>query len=144
MKKPSITLIFGCIGTVFPLFLSSCTIIPPLKPGAENVMVTDGSHLPQCKELGHLSVQDTNGTSIAYTSHEHIQKLQTNELINKTYDLGGNVLVITKHDTTYTADEKIVDTHRMEGDAYLCPEKNLVKAMLPKPSSDVTAIENNS
>lgn len=125
----------GCLGI---FLLSACfPTSSTLKPGAEKVMIADGSHLPQCKELGHVKTFDTNGTTVAYTSHENIQEIQTNHLINKTFELGGNVLVITKHVTTYdTSKHKTVNRHEMQGDAYYCSETKLMKPMEHKAISD--------
>ncbi len=137
IKPIALAITSGCIA----LFLSSCSTVTPLEPGAANVMIADGSgaHLPKCKDLGHVSAFDTNGTTNAYTSHEQLQEDQTNRLRNQTYNLGGNVLVVTKHATTYTSTKKgaSVDTHEMEGDAYFCHAKILQKPLPPKAISDV-------
>lgn len=138
MKQQSIKLIFGCLS----LFLVSC-VHTHLEPGAENVIIADGSHLPDCKALGHIYTFDTNGSTVAYTSHQNLQTNQMNILKNKTFNLGGNVLVITKHQTTYISKSKnaLVDTHRIEGDAYFCPQRLLTKPMDPKAISDVKGTE---
>ena len=135
MKKQSLTLILGCVG----LLLSSCAVTK-LEAGAENVVVTDKTHMPSsCKALGNIFVNDTNGTSVTYTSHERLQKYQTGILKNKTFDLGGNVLVITSHETTYTEDHD-VDTHILRGSAYSCTETTLQK-IVPVAPSDIIHID---
>lgn len=135
MKHSTLCVILGSLGAV----LSGCSPVTPLTPEAENVMIADGSHLPQCRDLGHITTYDTNGSSVAYTSHELLQENQTNQLKNKTAHLGGNVLVITKHSTTYVSSKEgaLVDTHSMEGDAYFCPNKKLEKPMPEKAASDI-------
>lgn len=135
MKKQSLTLIFSCAG----LLLSSCAITP-LKPGAEKVVVTDGAHIPSsCENLGRISTFDTNGSSVTFTSHERLQAYQSGILKNKTVDLGGNVLVILDHETTYTEDHD-VDTHLLEGNAYACSAATLQK-IVPETTSDIIHID---
>lgn len=119
-------------------------MVEPLEPGADSVMVADGSHLPQCKVLGHLVASDTNGDSMAYTSHAILEENELNILKNQTFRLGGNVLVVTKHVATYydtRTKNASVDEHRTEGDAYYCSAKQLLKPMHPKALSDQTAQE---
>ncbi len=136
MKKQSF-LMFACIG----LLLSSCAVTK-LEPGAEKVVVTDSAHLPSgCKKLGQVSAFDTNGTTVTYTSHERLQQYQTTILRNKTFDLGGNVLVITNHQTTYTnKHDNTIDTHLMEGNAYYC-SSGLLNEVTPEAHSDIKSAE---
>lgn len=104
------------------LSLSSCAVTS-LKPGAEKVVLLNNSDLSQCKKISHIYTSDTNGSTITYTSHERLEKSQVNVLKNQTAKLGGNALIITKHEATYISNGKDtqVNTHRMEGDAYSCP-----------------------
>lgn len=141
MKKQSLFLLSGCIG----LMLSSCATTP-LKPGAENIIVTDASNTPtSCKKLGQVSAFDTNGSSVTFTSHERMQEYQLNMLKNKTLDLGGNVLVITAHETTYTdkhdAEPDALDTHLMQGNAYACSATALASIVPSNAQSDLTPKE---
>ena len=118
-------------------------MVEPLDKGAENVMIADGSHLPQCKILGHIAASDINGDSMAYTSHKVIEENEVNLLKNQTFHLGGNVLVITRHEVTYDKHDKssTVDAHRTEGDVYYCSEKDLLHPMSRKALSDQTTEE---
>jgi hypothetical protein len=138
MKKQSLFLLSGCFG----LMLSSCATTP-LKPGAENVIVTDSTHMPtSCKKLGQVSAFDTNGSSVAFTSHERMQEYQLNSLKNKTVDLGGNVIVITAHETTYSdkhdKEPDALDTHLMQGNAYACSASELTLIAPSVNHSDLT------
>lgn len=129
MKKHFLTLAFGTIG----FFLASCTVLTPLKPGAENVVITETADLPKCKALGPVVLTDVNGTSVGYTSHQHLEEEAANVVRNKTIQLGGNVVVITKHETTRTYDNQ-VNTHHVEGEAYSCPLDSMPKSMKPTPA----------
>ncbi len=122
MKRYFNLLALGAVG----LSLSSCSEITPLKTGAENVVITSTSNLPHCKALGAVHVNDVNGNTIEYTSHKNLDQEAANVLRNDTHKLGGNVVVITEHDTTYTRENQ-VDSHEVDGEAYLCPEGNLPK-----------------
>ena len=136
MKTQSLTLIFGCVS----LLLSSCAETK-LEPGAENIVVTGSAHTPTgCKALGKVSTFDTNGSSVTYTSHERMQTYQGGILKNKTLDMGGNVLVITDHETTYTEDHD-VDTHLLEGEVYACSAAELAK-VVPLSASDIKKAAN--
>lgn len=108
--------------------LASCTVTP-LETGAQNVMLAQAASEPQCEKLGSVLTMDTNGSTVAYTSHKKLQTSQENVLKNKAFDMGGNVLVITKHETTYANTKKgmRVNTHRMAGDVYLCKSLSLEK-----------------
>lgn len=123
--------------------LSSCSTVEPLQTEAHNVVVADGKNLAQCKQLGHVEAVDTNGVSVAYSSHADLQKSQINILKNRTVQLGGNVLVVTEHNTSYVHGDTNapVDVHRMEGDAYSCPSKQLAHLASPTQVSDLTAEE---
>lgn len=142
MKKQSLPFLFCCVG----LALSSCAVTH-LKPGAENVFVTDGAHAPtDCKELGQVIAYDTNGSSVTYTSHERLQKYQLDTLRNKTVGLGGNVLSITNDQTTYAdshdKEPDLVDTHLMQGNVYRCSAAALKHIVTTdKPDSDLTPRE---
>lgn len=128
------------------LMLSSCSTVEPLASNAQNVVVSNGKNLAQCKKVGHVAAVDINGVSVAYTSHADLQKSQMNILKNKTAQLGGNVLVITEHDTTYVnADQNApVDVHAMEGDAYSCLSKPLEHSVTPNQASDLTVEESKA
>lgn len=122
MKQHHYLLALGAIG----ISLSSCTEITPLKAGAEDVVITSTTNLPQCKALGAVHVNDVNGNTIEYTSHKNLDKEAANVLRNKAFKLGGNVVVITAHETTYTRQHQ-VDSHEVDGEAYSCPKDNLPK-----------------
>jgi hypothetical protein len=137
MKKQSLKLIFSCVGGL--LLVSGCAVTK-LEPGAEKVVITDSAHAPSsCKNLGRISTFDTNGSSVTFTSHERLQKYQTGILKNKTVNLGGNVLVILDHETTYTEDHD-VDTHLLEGNAYACSAATLQK-IVPETTSDIIHVD---
>lgn len=140
MKKQSL-LLLSCVG----LLVSSCATTP-LKPGAEKVVVTDAAHAPtSCKSLGLVSAFDTNGSSVTFTSHERMQEYQLNTLKNKTFDMGGNVIAITAHETTYSdkhdPEPDALDTHLMQGNAYACSAAGLAQVVPTDARSDLTSKE---
>ncbi len=139
MKKQSLFLAFSLMGLV----VSSCAVAP-LKPGAQNVVVTETAPTT-CQNLGHISAFDTNGSSVSFTSHRRMQEYQLNILKNKTVELGGNVLAITAHETTYAdkhdKEPDMLDTHLMQGYAYSCSPGQLQSISPSDAKSDLTAKE---
>lgn len=122
MKQHFFILALSAIG----LSISSCSEITPLKTGAENVVITNTANLPQCKSLGPVHVNDVNGNTIEYTSHKNLDQEAANTLRNDALKRGGNVVVITEHNTTYSRENQ-VDTHDVDGEVYLCPKNDLPK-----------------
>lgn len=122
MKQHFYILALGAIG----LSLFSCSEITPLKTGAKDVVITSTSSLPHCKALGNVKVNDVNGNTIDYTSHKNLDQEAANSLRNDALKLGGNVVVITGHDTTYSSENQ-VDSHEVDGKVYSCPTNELPK-----------------
>jgi hypothetical protein len=118
--------------------VTGCASIP-LDPGAESVKVISGSVPKSCKVLGAVNSQDTNGATVSVTSHENLMQMQLNSIRNQANKLGANLVLLTKHQTTYgynsvdygpTNNEHTsnnVNTHEMNGQAYRCNSKSMNK-----------------
>ncbi len=132
-----------CCGTA--LLVASCASVTPLKPAATRVVTTTASPPASCHFLKTLAVEASKGVDFAYRSHQTIQADQLNQLKNSTANLGGNLFVLTDHQTTYqnmqlknvdiiTERDTVVAItpatsvylHAMRGDAYLCDAAALV------------------
>jgi hypothetical protein len=118
--------------------VTGCASVP-LDPGAENVKVVNGSVPKSCKVLGAVNSQDINGATVSVTSHENLMQMQLNSIRNQANKLGANLVLLTKHQTTYgynsvdygpTNNEhnsNNVNTHEMNGQAYQCNAITLSK-----------------
>lgn len=112
------------------LFLTSCTT-STLLPGAENVRVTSEPVSKNCRDIGMVTAEDTNGVTQSYTSHAHLIEDETNNLKDQAFAVGGNTVQITEHDATYLHNQSekpqyrspnaSVNEHRLRGEAYFCP-----------------------
>lgn len=126
----------------FTLFVTSCTSVTPLHTAGEKVLTTTVTPPATCHLLKTVTLKANNGVDMPYRSHEEIQTDQSNQLKNTTANLGGNVLVIRDHETSYASvaltqnkvktakgdsktENALVDSHEMTGDAYLCDSKAL-------------------
>lgn len=112
------------------LLLTSCTT-STLLPGAENVRVTFDPVPKNCRDIGRVTAEDTNGVMQSYTAHEHLIEDETNDLKDQAFAIGGNTVQITEHDATYIhnhsqkppyhSSNASVDEHHLTGEAYFCP-----------------------
>lgn len=119
------------ISTIFlALLLAGCAVAPPMLPGAEKVRVTSEPVPKNCRNIGRVTADDTNGVTQSYTSHEHLIEDETNNLKDQAFAIGANTVQITQHETTYTQNysekPKVilptqVDQHQLSGEAYFCP-----------------------
>ena len=115
-------IVYGALPVIL-LALVSCSNNAALLPEAQQVTVAQSrAAIKHCKNLGKIMASDVNGVSQAYQSHEHLYQDEVNMLKNKTAELGGNTLLITKDKATYTGNPQThsVDTHSLEGMAYEC------------------------
>lgn len=118
---------------------TACSFKTLPKPGSNAVKVA--AFPPKtCHFIGEINVMDVNGATIPYSSHEEIQDDQLVRLKNDAVRKGANVIVITRHQTTYqnvkitytqgvltqkgsdstVPENDIVNTHKMSADAYYC------------------------
>ncbi len=100
-----------------------CSKNVPLLPEAQQIMVAkSNANIKRCTDLGKVVAYDVNGVSQSYQSHEHLYQDELNTLKNNTAKLGGDTLVITKDEATYTGNPKthLVNNHTLEGNAYRC------------------------
>lgn len=111
------------------LLLTSCTVAPML-PGAEKVLVTSAPIPKNCRDIGRVTADDTNGVTQSYTSHEHLMEDESNNLKDQAFAIGANTVQITQHETTYIQNSskkpkvtlpQSVNQHQLTGEAYFCP-----------------------
>lgn len=119
MKKQISLLIMLSSATL----MAGCSSITPLQPGAEKIVLTSNTSPSRCHYVGQVSAEDTNGVTQMYTTHQYLQTDEINAMKNQALKLGANVIVLTKHQTTYMNNrpDAILDTHSMMGNAYVCP-----------------------
>ncbi len=130
----------------FAAMISGCSTVP-LQSGAEKVKVIDTRAPQGCQYKGPVESNDVNGASHSYTTHEHLQTDQLNNLKNQALALDANVIVLNHHETSYVSTyrntSKRLDTHQMAGDAYRCN----ARALNQLPVSDtakVSDLKNNA
>ncbi len=87
--------------------LSGCSAIP-LKPGAEQVMVTNAPASAACKFLGSATANQGNFFTGAYTSNKNLQAGAFNDLRNQAVALGGNRVVLLMTDAASTSSSNIM------------------------------------
>ena len=73
--------VVGCAATV-------------LSPGAESVRVSNSEPGEECKYLGDVTGSQGNFFTGPYTSNENLETGARNELKNKAFAMGGNLVVI--------------------------------------------------
>jgi hypothetical protein len=106
--------------------LASCDSIP-LEPGADTVRLSDTPPNSACRYIGDVQSTIVNGRTAAYTTDKNLNRMANNELRNKTYDLGGNYVYITKQATGYTTlrGNTRPSDQVIGGQAYFCPTRVL-------------------
>jgi hypothetical protein len=114
-----------------------------LLPGTENIQLTKFHPPSSCQFRGDV---DSGVAKARLVSHQKIEEMQIVTLKNQALKLGGNVIEIPQHETTYylpyvpprfplTPELK---THRMQGRTYHCDEKAMRWfALHPSSVSDV-------
>lgn len=142
------------LGCMAVLGFAGCSHMTALQPNAVGVKIVNQMPATGCHAIKHLAVSVKNGADTAYRSHEAIQQDQLNQLKNVTAQLGGNVLLLDTHHTTYQqvsltttrgtntqlntpkADDALVDHHAMAGDAYACDAAALAEMTQDAQYSD--------
>lgn len=109
------------IGLTF--VISSCAAIA-LKPGAEKVRLTN-QEPKGCKYLGELAGSQGNAISGGWTSNDNLAEGARNDLKNKAFAMGANVVhILASRDGMTTGQYGGSKTSsNMEGVAYKCPDQ---------------------
>ncbi|AKE52779.1 DUF4156 domain-containing protein [Kangiella geojedonensis] len=93
MKKLVLIIFWG-------ISLAACSAIQT-KPGAENIeLVNEVPSKTKCTYLGEIAGSQGNWATGDFTSNENLVVGARNDLRNKAFDLGGNLVYIQDHKNT--------------------------------------------
>lgn len=73
--------------------VSACSSIP-LKPGANLVRLTNNEPGLECKFLGDITGNQGDFLTGEFTSNEDLESGARNDLKNKAFDMGGNIIYL--------------------------------------------------
>ncbi len=104
------------------LFWVGCSAVK-IKPGAEKIRLTN-TEPKKCKFLGEISGSQGNAISGDWTSNSNLELGARNELKNKAFELGGNVVQLLTSSSGQTSGRYggSTSSHSLLGNAYNCPE----------------------
>jgi hypothetical protein len=106
---------------ILVLLAVACSAIA-VKQGAERVRVTNTEPGRDCKFLGDVTGSQGNRFTGGYTSDANLEIGARNDLKNKAFDIGGNVVyLLLQRDsqTGHALDRKNVT---LSGNVYRCPD----------------------
>ena len=103
------------------LIVSACSATNA-KRGAELVRVTNKEPGQECKFLGDLTGSQGNRFTGGFTSDENLETGARNDLKNKAFDLGGNVVYLLTQRDSQTGDSRDRKNITLGGNVYQCPE----------------------
>ena len=124
MKKVGLLLLLfvGCASTVLFISCAATSLIP----GAEKVRVVRTEPGKDCEYLGEVTGDQGNWLSGAYTSNANLETGALNDLKNKAFQMGGNLVFILTNRAGSTTDQSSgVDRQTnvvMTGSVYKCPQ----------------------
>lgn len=109
------------------VIMSGCAAVP-INPGAERVRITNVEPGKECKFLGDITGNQGNFITGPFTSNENLETGARNEIKNRAFALGGNVVAILTQRAGQTGSygeyggssqqTNVVIT----GNVFLCPE----------------------
>lgn len=108
-------------GIVAVLMLCACSAIN-VKRGAELVRVTNKEPGRECKFLGDVTGSQGNRFTGGFTSDADLETGARNDLKNKGFDLGGNVVYLLIQRDSQTGDTRDRKNVTLVGNVYRCPE----------------------
>jgi len=103
------------------MLVAACSAIA-VKSGAERVRVTNTEPGRECKFLGDVTGSQGNRFTGGYTSDANLETGARNDLKNKAFDIGGNVVYLLFQRDSQTGvalDRKNVT---LSGNVYRCPD----------------------
>jgi hypothetical protein len=106
---------------VIVIVLAGCSAIHA-KPGAELVRVTNTEPGRECKFLGDVTGSQGNRFTGGYTSDAHLEEGARNDLKNKAFALGGNVVYLLLQRESQTGMSHDRKNVTLAGNVYRCPE----------------------
>src|SRR5262249_32053558 len=92
------------------------------KRGAELVRVTNKEPGRECKFLGDVTGSQGNRFTGGFTSDENLETGARNDLKNKAFDLGGNVVYLLTQRESQTGDSRDRKNITLGGNVYRCPD----------------------
>ncbi len=103
------------------LMLCACSAIN-VKRGAELVRVTNKEPGRECKFLGDVTGSQGNRFTGGFTSDANLDTGARNDLKNKAFDLGGNVVYLLIQRDSQTGDSRDRKNVTLSGNVYKCAE----------------------
>lgn len=103
------------------IMISACSAIN-LERGAELVRVTNREPGRECKFLGDVTGSQGNRFTGGFTSDANLETGARNDLKNKAFDLGGNVVYLLIQRDSQTGDSRDRKNVTLSGNVYRCPE----------------------
>ena len=107
------------IATLF--IVSACSAIS-VNRGAELVRVTNREPGQECKFLGDVTGTQGNRFTGGFTSDANLETGARNDLKNKGFALGGNVVYLLTQRDSQTGDTRDRKNVTLSGNVYRCPE----------------------
>ncbi len=102
------------------LMVCACSAIS-VKPGAELVRITNTEPGRECKFLGDVTGSQGNRFTGGYTSDANLETGARNDLKNKAFDIGGNVIYLLFQRDSQTGDTRDRKNVTLSGNVYRCP-----------------------
>jgi hypothetical protein len=103
------------------LVLSACSATNVTR-GAELVRVTNKEPGRECKFLGDVTGTQGNRFTGGFTSDANLETGARNDLKNKAFDLGGNVVYLLIQRDSQTGDSRDRKNVTLSGNVYRCAE----------------------
>ena len=107
------------VGTVLLVCACSATNV---KRGAELVRVTNTEPGRECKFLGDVTGSQGNRFTGGFTSDANLETGARNDLKNKGFELGGNVIYLLTQRDSQTGDSRDRKNMTLSGNVYRCGE----------------------
>jgi hypothetical protein len=93
-----------------------------VKRGAELVRVTNTEPGRECKYLGDVTGSQGNRFTGGFTSDANLETGARNDLKNKGFELGGNVIYLLTQRDSQTGDSRDRKNMTLSGNVYRCGE----------------------
>src|SRR4249920_2361587 len=107
------------IAPLVAIVLMACAING--QRGAELVRVTNREPGRECKFLGDVTGSQGNRFTGGFTSNANLETGARNDLKNKAFDLGGNVVYLLFQRDSQTGDSRDRKNVTLSGNVYRCP-----------------------
>jgi hypothetical protein len=103
------------------VMVAACSAIA-VKQGAERVRVTNTEPGRECKFLGDVTGSQGNRFTGGYTSDANLETGARNDLKNKAFDIGGNVVYLLFQRDSQTGHVRDRKNVTLSGNVYRCPD----------------------